>query len=420
MNRQGSNIPWWAIVLGFIFFPPVGMILLLLNLGGVRLGGTTTRANLNNNLKQNTTGRATYTSASSTERQSAGATQTGQYNAQPSTGKAQAKPGLLSTLSRAIDKNIRSGRLMTILGGIASFFFSIGFVDEVGTYGFTWVEDWFPLLGFTLAGLVTAGFGIARTRLGRRQRLYLGAIGNKKSIFLSDLAAAAGVSEKKVVADLQKMLSDGTLPMGYIDRASGRLVLTDQGYEHVERSQPKEEETTATVRQEATQEDKDRAILLQIRAINDAIPGDEMSRKIDRIEEITGKILSYARSHPKKSGELRQFLNYYLPTTLKILNAYAQMDAQGVEGENITAAKARIEGMMDKVVDGFEKQLDQLFQSDAMDITTDVEVLERMLEKDGLGSNDITLTLNPTGSYQRRSQTGSAAAAATATEDISE
>ena len=98
----------------------------------------------------------------------------------------------------------------------------------------------------------------------------------------------------------------------------------------------------------------------------------------------------------QKTGALRQFLNYYLPTTLKILNAYAQMDAQGVEGENITAAKARIEGMMDKVVDGFEKQLDQLFQTDAMDIAADVEVLERMLEKDGLGGSShdgITLTL---------------------------
>ena len=111
-----------------------------------------------------------------------------------------------------------------------------------------------------------------------------------------------------------------------------------------------------------------------------------MSRKIDRIGEITGKILDYQRKNPAKAPELRQFLNYYLPTTLKILRAYAQMEAQGVEGENISAAKRRIEDMMDKVVEGFEKQLDQLFATDVMDITTDVEVLERMLDKDGLGS----------------------------------
>ena len=84
-------------------------------------------------------------------------------------------------------------------------------------------------------------------------------------------------------------------------------------------------------------------------------------------------------------------MGYYLPTTLKILRAYAQMEAQGIEGENIKAAKSRIEGMMDKVVDGFEKQLDRLFQDDAMDIATDVEVLERMLDKDGLGGQGMTL-----------------------------
>ena len=96
------------------------------------------------------------------------------------------------------------------------------------------------------------------------------------------------------------------------------------------------------------------------------------------------KIYGYVKQNPSKEGQLRSFLNYYLPTTLKILKAYARMEDQGVEGENIRTAKARIEGMMDKVVDGFEKQLDRLFEVDTMDITADVEVLERMLEKDGL------------------------------------
>ena len=133
------------------------------------------------------------------------------------------------------------------------------------------------------------------------------------------------------------------------------------------------------------------AVLTEIRALNDAIEDPEMSRKIDRIGEITGNIFAYLREKPDKEGKLRSFLNYYLPTTLKILGSYAQLEAQGVEGENISAAKERIEGMMDKVVEGFEQQLDRLFQDDAMDITSDVEVLERMLEKDGLGSSGLTL-----------------------------
>ena len=135
-------------------------------------------------------------------------------------------------------------------------------------------------------------------------------------------------------------------------------------------------------------------ILREIRQVNDEIPDEVMSAKIDRIEEITGKILAYQKAHPNKESQLRTFLNYYLPTTLKILRAYAQLDAQGIEGENISAAKKRIEDMMDQVVSGFEKQLDKLFQDDAMDITSDVEVLENMLKKDGLSDEGgITMTL---------------------------
>ena len=182
------------------------------------------------------------------------------------------------------------------------------------------------------------------------------------------------------------MLDRGFLPVGYLDMSVGRLILSDEGLQEKAEPEPEPERTPA----------EDERILAQIRAVNDAIEDEEMSRKIDRIEEITRKIFSYQKKKPEKAGQLRTFLNYYLPTTLKILNAYAQMEEQGVEGANITAAKERIEGMMDKVVEGFEKQLDRLFENEAMDITTDVQVLEQMLEKDGLSQSQQWegLTLN--------------------------
>lgn len=280
------------------------------------------------------------------------------------------------------------GKLLTLGGTAISFVSLLGLVEEWSSFGLTYVSDWFPLLGFFCAGLFALTSGVKMTRKQKRLRLYMGVIGNRQSVFLSDLAATAGVSKRKVIADLQDFLADGTLPTGYIDRASERLVLTDRGYEPAE---AKAEEKQTGGKQSAgekktAEEQRDDDILRQIKEVNDAIPDEVMSRKIDRIGEITGRILDYQRRNPNQAGELRQFLNYYLPTTLKILQAYAQLDAQGVEGENISATKERIEGMMDKVVEGFEKQLDQLFKADAMDITADVEVLERMLDKDGLGS----------------------------------
>ena len=138
--------------------------------------------------------------------------------------------------------------------------------------------------------------------------------------------------------------------------------------------------------------DDGRKAIAEMKRLDDNIADPTISAQIVRLQELSGKIFAQVEQNPEKLPQIRRFMNYYLPTTLKILNAYAQMEAQGIEGENIRSAKKRIEGMMDKVVEGFEKQLDKLFQNDAMDITTDVEVLERMLEKDGLsGGQGLTL-----------------------------
>ena len=171
--------------------------------------------------------------------------------------------------------------------------------------------------------------------------------------------------------------------------STGRLILSDEGLQ--EEAPPAPEPDEPEPEEDVLDMNDDDAVLGEIRRLNDDIDDPVMSQKIDRIGEITGKIFAYQKQSPNRAGQLRSFLSYYLPTTLKILRAYARMEEQGVEGENIRSAKARIEGMMDKVVEGFEKQLDKLFQDDAMDIATDVQVLERMLEKDGLSGGGMTL-----------------------------
>ena len=251
--------------------------------------------------------------------------------------------------------------------------------------GFTWeILPALATLGcFMGIGLVFLYVGLFRRKKVKMFRKYLMLIGMRKSVSISTLAKATRRSHKKVCDDLQDMLDQGILPIGYLDLANDKLVLTTDGIED-ELDEEDEEEKQEEAR-------PDDSILAEIRAVNDSIPDPVMSAKIDRIEEITGKILDYQRKYPAKAGQLRNFLNYYLPTTLKILRAYAQLEEQGIEGENISAAKARIEGMMDKVVEGFEKQLDKLFQNDVLDISSDVAVLEKMLDNDGLGSSGMTL-----------------------------
>ena len=245
-------------------------------------------------------------------------------------------------------------------------------------------------LMFMGGGIGMLASGIGKNRRSERYLNYLAYIGANREVDLAPMAASFGMPVNKLCKDLRRMLAKGVLPTGYLDLAEGKLYLTEMGYH----AQPRREEPP--VREETAQEAAAREddILREIRQVNDQIPDEVMSAKIDRIEEITRKILNFQKAHPNKEGQLRTFLNYYLPTTLKILRAYAQLDAQGIEGENISAAKKRIEDMMDQVVSGFEKQLDKLFQDDAMDITSDVEVLENMLKKDGLSDEGgITMTL---------------------------
>lgn len=288
-----------------------------------------------------------------------------------------------------------SGSTGLIIGGaITSGVFGLGFLSTVidslsyGLYGEELVAIAAVAL-FFLGGLTMLLAGIRGRGRGERYVNYLAYIGANREVDLARMAAAFDVSVRKLCKDLRHMLAKGILPTGYLDLAEGKLYLTEMGYRAPEpEKEPTQEEKAE---QDAQRED---AILREIRQVNDDIPDEEMSAKIDRIEEITGKILDYQKKHPNRQGQLRTFLNYYLPTTLKILRAYAQLEAQGIEGENISAAKGRIEGMMDQVVAGFEKQLDKLFQDDALDIAADVEVLENMLKNDGLSDGQgITLGL---------------------------
>ena len=85
---------------------------------------------------------------------------------------------------------------------------------------------------------------------------------------------------------------------------------------------------------------------------------------------------------PAKKAKASTFLNYYLPTTQKLLDSYADFVEAGVSGGNVSQAKQRIADTMDKIVAGFERQLDQLYQSDAMDVDSDIRVMEQMLRRD--------------------------------------
>lgn len=139
----------------------------------------------------------------------------------------------------------------------------------------------------------------------------------------------------------------------------------------------------------ALKKERDRAVS-EIRRLNDAIEDKEISDRIDHIELIAGKIFDYLLEHPEKKTLVRRFLDYYLPTTIKLLNQYDRMDSLGVSGENIDKTKGRIRAMLDTVCSAFDKQLDSLFQDESMDVSADITVLEQMMAQEGLTGTGMT------------------------------
>lgn len=161
--------------------------------------------------------------------------------------------------------------------------------------------------------------------------------------------------------------------------------------EQPRREEPKQEKKQEEKKQETTGDpeldkliqERDRAVS-EMRRLNDSIEDETISAQIDHLEEVTRQIIDQVIQEPKKLPQIRRFLNYFLPTTLKILNAYDRMDAVGISGENIDATKAKVEAMMGTIVKAFDKQLDSLFGAEAMDISTDITVMENLLAQEGL------------------------------------
>ena len=124
--------------------------------------------------------------------------------------------------------------------------------------------------------------------------------------------------------------------------------------------------------------------IAKIRQLNDEIPDERISAQIDLIERLTAQIFDCVRKNPKKLSQIRQFLNYYLPTTIKLMEQYVTLQNQSLKTENITEGMQKIEDLLDKVIIAFQRQLDALFEADVVDITADIRVMEQMLQSSGL------------------------------------
>ncbi len=130
--------------------------------------------------------------------------------------------------------------------------------------------------------------------------------------------------------------------------------------------------------------EKGQEMLAEIRKENDLIPDPELTAQMNQLDKVANQIFHTVAEQPAKAPQIRRFMDYYLPTTLKMLTSYRKMDERQVSGQNAQETRAQIREAMATVLKAFDKQLDALYQDEMLDISTDIDVMETMLRQDGL------------------------------------
>lgn len=318
----------------------------------------------------------------------AGAQQKPQQTAQ-SAQTAEKKPSAVKNITKTPQPSAGGARALKIIGIVLAALGGAALLNVAANdlgYAIQYSEWWYFLRQlFYPAGLLAGGLslliggGVMNRRM-RRYAKYLACAGERDAIPLAHLMEAADVGESKAERDLEAMVEKGMWgPTAYLDRGNDMLFRSQDAanaYFAAKR-------TAAPVNVMAQPQAEGYEGMLQaIRRANQRIDDPVLSAKIDRLEAVTGQIFKVIQDQPAKKDKAGTFLNYYLPTTQKLLDSYADFEEAGVSGQNLTQAKSRIQETMDNIIAGFEHQLDDLYRDAAMDIDSDIRVMETMLKRD--------------------------------------
>lgn len=292
-------------------------------------------------------------------------------------------------MNRAPKASDKTSRILSIVGAAITAIFGISLVTMLGeVIAYGWysymMEELLPMCGFFAGGVAMLVAGQRMKRRSARVARYLAVMGKRGYIAVDELCAVTGKSRKKIESDLDYMVEKGLLGAGaYLDSGRGIFFRSADAFADYANATAKKENVTPKEANEGYA-----GALRAIRSANDRIADPVLSEKIDHLETVAGKIFREVEEHPEKQQQAATFLNYYLPTTLKLLDSYAKFEEAGIEGENLSRAQERIEETMDALIKGFDKQLDDLYRNEAMDIDSDIRVMENMLRRDTASVED--------------------------------
>lgn len=242
-------------------------------------------------------------------------------------------------------------------------------------------------------GLSFDGFQIKKKR--RKLDKYLALMDGKAYADLKTLAIEAKESPQRVAKDFQMFIKKGVFLQGRLNSEKNYFLGNYDLYkrymismeqkvnrEQIEQKKKEWEESLDEKVKEAVK--KGKLFISQIRDANLRLPAEVISKKLDRLELVTNKIFDRVIEKPGQISQIRRFMDYYLPTTQKLVEAYENFENQPLVTENIKKSKAEIENTLDTINSAFEALYENLMEEDIMDISSDISVLNTMLVQEGL------------------------------------
>lgn len=227
--------------------------------------------------------------------------------------------------------------------------------------------------------------GMLSNRLYKTACRYGRVIGNLPEYSVSGLANVLHISEKEVRRDLERLIEKNYLgKRAFLDYAGDRVIIDLEDASTVAAEQKPAQEPAS----EAEPSDEYDVWLRKIKEANQKIDNSAVNFCANRIHLYTEKIFEFIRQHPEDVSQIRTFMNYYLPMTLKLLQSYDMIEEAGIAGENMRSTKQSIEETLETLAGAYRQQLDNLYSAQAMDISADIDVLEQMLRRDGLNTQE--------------------------------
>ena len=251
---------------------------------------------------------------------------------------------------------------------------------------------------FAVISAVLFGKGIFSSSRARRVKQYSQIWMGKQYVMIDDIESKVRWNRKKIMKDIHYLTKKDLIIGAQLDEGETCLLLTNaMNAKRVREEEEERKRALEEAMENASFEQKEiyrikkegQDYLKQLADIKAQIKSLDVAAKISHMEVLAARIFVCASEHPESISRTDKLFKYYFPSVMKLLNVYEDMEKQPIQGENIQKSKREIEESLDTINQALEKLFDEMFQNVAMDISSDIQVLEVMLKQDGLTEDEL-------------------------------